>query len=58
MHVANGVDCINVDLGIVTQSFENAFQQMNHFHRPILISRERVRWVQMLKDREIVSLLD
>lgn len=52
----NLVDCTSYTLKAVSQSFENDFQQVEQFHRPLVVSREQIQANQILKDGEIVSL--
>lgn len=39
---------ISVNLGVVIESFENALQQVEHFHHPLTISREQNRLDQVI----------
>lgn len=35
-------DCTSYTLKAVSQSFENDLQQVEHFHRPLVVSREQI----------------
>lgn len=43
-------DCTNITFDAVSHSFENALQQVEHFHHPLIISRgksSRIKWSKM-----------
>lgn len=48
---------MSVSLGVISQSFENVLQQVEHFHHIPRVSTEQVHPNLMLKDREVVSLV-
>lgn len=49
-------DCMNADLEVVSQSFENALHQVKHFHCHLIVLREQICLEKVLKNRESISL--
>lgn len=51
-------ECAFVSLGLVIESFKNALQQVEHFHYPLVVSREPIRPGQVLLDGKIIYILE
>lgn len=51
-------ECAFVSLGLVIESFKNALQQVEHFHCPLVVSREPIWPGQVLLDGKIIYILE
>lgn len=51
-------DYVSVNLGPVVESFENVLQQVEHFRRQLIVSREQICLGQIVQYSRIVSILE